>query len=52
MTYSQQRREYEEAMLQKRLQELSPEELASLQAQLDQDSESADLLQSPATEEG
>ncbi len=52
MTYSQQRREYEEAMLQKRLQELSPQELASLQAQLEQDSEAADLPRSPATEAG
>ncbi len=33
MTYHQQRRDYEEAVLQKRLEELTPEELAQLQSQ-------------------
>lgn len=34
MTYHQQRQDYEEAVLQKRLEELTPEELAALQADL------------------
>jgi hypothetical protein len=37
MTYNQQRQEYEDAVLQKRLESLSPEELAQLQAELDPD---------------
>lgn len=35
MTYHQQRQDYEEAVLQKRLEELTPEELAQLQAEID-----------------
>jgi len=34
MTYNQQRKNYEDAVLQKRLEELTPEELAALEAQL------------------
>ncbi|MDX2240588.1 MAG: DUF3007 family protein [Leptolyngbyaceae cyanobacterium bins.302] len=35
MTYHQQRRDYEEQALQKRLEELTPEELAKLQAEIE-----------------
>jgi hypothetical protein len=35
MTYNQQLKDYEQAVLQKRLEELSPEELAQLQAEID-----------------
>lgn len=35
MTYHQQRQDYEEAYLRKRLEELSPEELAKLQAEIE-----------------
>lgn len=35
MTYHQQRRDYEESVLQKRLQELTPEELEKLQAEIE-----------------
>jgi hypothetical protein len=37
MTYHQQRRSYEEAFWQKKLDELSPEELAKLQAELEEE---------------
>lgn len=37
MTYHQQRQDYEEAFLTKRLEELSPEELAKLQAEIEQE---------------
>lgn len=37
MTYHQQRQNYEEAFLQKRLEELSPEELAKIQAEIEQE---------------
>lgn len=37
MTYHQQRKEYEEAFLRKRLEELSPEELAKLQAEIEEE---------------
>ncbi|MDX2096479.1 MAG: DUF3007 family protein [Leptolyngbyaceae cyanobacterium bins.59] len=37
MTYNQQLKDYEEAVLQKRLEELTPEELAHLQAELEQE---------------
>jgi len=37
MTYHQQRRDYEEAFLQKRLDSLTPEELAKLQAEIEQE---------------
>ncbi|MBW4579859.1 MAG: DUF3007 family protein [Tildeniella nuda ZEHNDER 1965/U140] len=35
MTYNQQLKDYEEAVLQKRFEELSPEELATLQAEIE-----------------
>ncbi|MBF2029452.1 MAG: DUF3007 family protein [Oscillatoriales cyanobacterium C42_A2020_001] len=35
MTYHQQRRDYEEAVLQKRFEELTPEELVALQAEIE-----------------
>lgn len=37
MTYHQQREQYEQAFLQKRLDELSPEELARIQAEIEQE---------------
>lgn len=37
MTYHQQRKDYEEAFLKKRLEELSPEELAKLQAEIEEE---------------
>jgi hypothetical protein len=37
MTYYQQRKDYEEAFLKKRLEELSPEELAKLQAEIEEE---------------
>ncbi len=37
MTYHQQLEDYEEAVLQKRLEEMSPEELAALQAEVEQE---------------
>ncbi len=37
MTYDKQRRDYEEAFLQKRLEELTPEELAKIQAEIEQE---------------
>jgi flagellin-like hook-associated protein FlgL len=37
MTYSQQLQDYKEAVLQKRLDELTPEELAKLQAEIEQE---------------
>ena len=37
MTYHQQRRDYEEAYFQKRLDELTPEELAKLQAEIEEE---------------
>jgi len=36
-TYHQQRKEYEDAMLTKRLEEMSPEELAKLQAEIEKE---------------
>lgn len=39
MTYSQQLQNYKEAVLQKRLDEMTPEELARLQAEIDQEQE-------------
>lgn len=47
MTYHEQRREYEEAFLQKRLDELSPEELAKLQAEIEQERISSQEGQNP-----
>ncbi|MEO1622818.1 MAG: DUF3007 family protein [Cyanobacteria bacterium J06632_3] len=37
MTYHQQLEDYEEAVLQKRLEEMSPEEIAQLQAEVEQE---------------
>jgi Protein of unknown function (DUF3007) len=37
MTYNQQLQDYEEAVLQKRLEELTPEQLAQLQAEIEQE---------------
>lgn len=37
MTYHQQREAYEEAFFQRRLEELTPEELASMQAEIDKE---------------
>ncbi|MGB3559300.1 MAG: DUF3007 family protein [Geitlerinemataceae cyanobacterium] len=37
MTYSQQLEEYKEAVLQKRLEQLTPEELAKLQEEIEQE---------------
>lgn len=42
MTYHQQRQNYEEAFLQKQLEELTPEELAKLQAEIEQENQSRD----------
>jgi Protein of unknown function (DUF3007) len=41
MTYAQQLKDYEEAVLQKRLDELTPEELAKIQAEIEQERKSA-----------
>ena len=37
MTYNQQLKDYEEAVLQKRLEEMTPEELAQLQAEVERE---------------
>jgi hypothetical protein len=37
MTYTQQLKDYEEAVLQKRLEELTPEQLAKIQAEIDRE---------------
>ena len=37
MTYNQQLKDYEDAVLQKRLEEMTPEELAKLQAEIEQE---------------
>lgn len=44
MTYNQQVKDYKEAVLQKRLEEMTPEELAQLQAEIEREkrSEAAD----------
>ncbi|MBE9046640.1 DUF3007 family protein [Pleurocapsales cyanobacterium LEGE 10410] len=39
MTYNQQLKDYEEAVMLKRLEELSPEELAQLQQEIEQEEE-------------
>ena len=41
MTYNQQLKDYGEAVLQKRLEELTPDELAKLQAEIEQDKQAA-----------
>lgn len=40
MTYNQQMKDYEEAVMQKRLEEMSPEELAKLQSEIAQEESS------------
>lgn len=40
MTYNQQLKDYEEAVMQKRLEEMSPEELAQLQQEIEQEEKS------------
>lgn len=40
MTYNQQLKDYQEAVLQKRLEEMTPEELAQLQAEVEKESQS------------
>lgn len=40
MTYNQQLKDYEDAVLQKRLEEMTPEELAQLQAEVEQEKRS------------
>lgn len=39
MTYNQQREEYEDALIEKRLREMTPEELEALQASIDDETE-------------
>jgi hypothetical protein len=41
MTYNQQLQDYQEAVLQKRLEELTPTELAKLQAEIEQERQAA-----------
>lgn len=43
MTYDQQLKNYQDAVLQKRLESLSPEELAHLQSEIDQDNSSPSI---------
>lgn len=40
MTYNQQLKDYEEAVMRKRLEEMSPEELAQLQQEIEREKES------------
>lgn len=47
MTYSQQLKDYEEAVLQKRLDEMTPEQWAELQAKLEADRETDPEVESP-----
>ncbi|MEL7038497.1 MAG: DUF3007 family protein [Cyanobacteria bacterium J06592_8] len=44
MTYNQQLKDYEDAVIQKRLEEMTPEELAQLQAEVEQENQ---RLQTP-----
>jgi Protein of unknown function (DUF3007) len=41
MSYNQQLKDYEDAVLQKRLEEMSPDELAKLQAEVEQERQAA-----------
>lgn len=41
MTYNQQLKDYEDAVLKKRLEEMTPEELAKLQAEIEQEEQSS-----------
>lgn len=45
MVYNQQLKDYEEAVMQKRLEEMSPEDLARLQQELDQEKDSENSQQ-------
>jgi hypothetical protein len=49
MTYNQQVQDYKEAVLQKRLEELTPEELAQLQAEIEQEQQSSEDSSSTQT---
>ena len=44
MTYHQQLEDYETAVLEKRLEEMSPEELADLQAEMDSEAEPSETV--------
>lgn len=46
MTYNQQLQDYEDAVLQKRLEEMTPEELAKLQAEVEQQKKSQQTISS------
>ncbi|MDJ0573191.1 MAG: DUF3007 family protein [Pleurocapsa sp. MO_192.B19] len=46
MTYNQQLKDYEEAVMQKRIEEMSPEELTKLQQELEQEKKSQTPKQS------
>ncbi len=48
MTYHQQLAQYREAVLRKRLEEMSPEELAQLQAEIEAERQSQDRPEAPA----
>jgi membrane protein implicated in regulation of membrane protease activity len=48
MTYNQQLQDYEDAVLQKRLDEMTPEELAALQAEIDQENQVASASPEPS----
>lgn len=52
MTYYQQLEDYEEAVLQKRLEEMSPEELAQLQAEVDQERQEQERQEQERQEQG
>jgi len=48
MTYNQQLQDYEDAVLKKRFDEMTPEELAALQAEIDQENQAAAASQEPS----
>jgi hypothetical protein len=52
MTYHQQLQDYEDAVLQKRLDEMSPEELAQLQAELEQEKRDKQVDETLTTGDG
>ncbi len=47
MTYNQQLKQYEDAVLQKRLEAMTPEELAQLQAEIEQEKQQLQLQDRP-----
>jgi hypothetical protein len=51
MTYNQQLQDYEDAVLQKRLDEMTPEQLAQLQAELEQECQLTEADRSPTANE-